>query len=51
MVEALAITFLEDWELETGEGLTQQAESGDAHPQTTGWLGRDPGGPLGIPAA
>jgi len=32
-VEALAITFLEDWELETAEGLDKLAETGDARPQ------------------
>ncbi len=32
-VEALAITFLEDWELETGEGLEKLTENGDAHPR------------------
>jgi cardiolipin synthase A/B len=31
-VEALAITFLEDWELETGEGIEQLRETSDAHP-------------------
>ena len=31
-VEALAITFIEDWELETGEGLEQLRETGDARP-------------------
>jgi len=28
----LAVTFLEDWELETGEGLDKLAETGDVHP-------------------
>jgi cardiolipin synthase len=32
VVEALAITFLEDWELETGESVERLAETGDAHP-------------------
>ena len=31
-VEALAITFLEDWELETGEGVERLRETGDVHP-------------------
>ena len=31
-VEGLATTFLEDWELETGEGIEEVAESGDIHP-------------------
>ncbi len=31
-VEALGITFLEDWELETGEGLNQLEAHGDVHP-------------------
>ena len=31
-VEALAITFLEDWELETGEGVDRLRETGDVHP-------------------
>ena len=31
-VEALAITFLEDWELETGEGVDRLVATGDAHP-------------------
>jgi cardiolipin synthase len=31
-VEALAITFIEDWELETGEGLEQLRQTGDARP-------------------
>jgi cardiolipin synthase len=30
-VEGLAITFLEDWELETGEGAEQLVDTGDAH--------------------
>jgi cardiolipin synthase len=30
-VEALAITFLEDWELETGEGVGRLRESSDVH--------------------
>jgi len=30
-VEALAITFLEDWELETGEGVEQLRRIGDVH--------------------
>jgi len=30
-VEGLAITFLEDWELETGEGVDKLAETGDVH--------------------
>ncbi len=29
IVEGLAVTFLEDWELDTGEGLEQLRESGD----------------------
>lgn len=32
-VEALAITFLEDWELDTGEETEQLKVEGDAHPQ------------------
>jgi cardiolipin synthase len=32
-VEAMAITFLEDWELETAEGVPRLASTGDAHPQ------------------
>ena len=31
-VEALAITFLEDWELETGEGVDRLGQTGDVHP-------------------
>ncbi len=31
VVEALAITFLEDWELETGAGVHSLADKGDAH--------------------
>jgi cardiolipin synthase len=31
-VEALALTFLKDWELDTGEGLERLAGTGDAHP-------------------
>jgi cardiolipin synthase len=31
-VEALAITFLEDWELETGVGVERLRESSDVHP-------------------
>jgi len=31
-VEALAITFLEDWELETGDGIEKLAKTGDARP-------------------
>ena len=31
-VEGLAVTFLEDWELETGEGLEQLAKTADVHP-------------------
>jgi cardiolipin synthase len=30
-VETLGITFLEDWELETGEGLDRLQETGDVH--------------------
>jgi cardiolipin synthase len=30
-VEALGATFLEDWELETGEGIERLRETGDAH--------------------
>lgn len=30
-VEALAVTFLEDWELETAEGLEHLAKTGDIH--------------------
>ncbi|MBI2826867.1 MAG: cardiolipin synthase [Planctomycetia bacterium] len=30
-VEALAVTFLEDWELETSEGLERLRETGDVH--------------------
>jgi cardiolipin synthase len=32
-VEGLAVTFLEDWELETGEGLKRLAETSDVGPQ------------------
>ena len=32
VVEGLAITFLEDWEMETGEGVAKLAETGDARP-------------------
>lgn len=32
-VEALAITFLEDWELETGEGVAKLAAAADVHPR------------------
>ena len=31
-VEALAVTFLEDWELETGEGIEQLRDTADIHP-------------------
>src|SRR5690606_32892190 len=31
-VEALAATFLEDWELETGEGIERLAATGDLRP-------------------
>lgn len=31
-VEALAVTFLEDWELETGEGIERLGTTGDVHP-------------------
>jgi cardiolipin synthase len=31
-VEGLAVTFLEDWELETGEGVERLAESGNVRP-------------------
>ncbi len=30
-VEALGVTFLEDWELETGEGIAKLRETGDVH--------------------
>jgi cardiolipin synthase len=30
-VEALAVTFLEDWELETGEGIERLKDTGDIH--------------------
>ncbi|MGD9647603.1 MAG: cardiolipin synthase [Pirellulales bacterium] len=30
-VEPLAITFLEDWELETGEGIEKLSQTGDVH--------------------
>ncbi|HVU88959.1 MAG TPA: cardiolipin synthase [Pirellulales bacterium] len=30
-VEALGVTFLEDWELETGEGIEQLQQTGDVH--------------------
>ena len=30
-VEALAVTFVEDWELETGEGIDRLRETGDVH--------------------
>jgi cardiolipin synthase len=30
-VEALGVTFLEDWELETGEGIEKLRKTGDAH--------------------
>jgi cardiolipin synthase A/B len=30
-VEALAVTFLEDWELETGEGVERLTDTGDIH--------------------
>ncbi len=32
IVEGLALTFLEDWELDTGEGLDQLRETGDVRP-------------------
>jgi cardiolipin synthase len=31
-VEGLALTFLEDWELETGEGVERLQQTGDVHP-------------------
>jgi cardiolipin synthase len=34
VVEALAITFLEDWALESSETVEQLAETGDVHPLT-----------------
>jgi cardiolipin synthase len=48
-VEALAITFLEDWELETGEGIERLRETGDAHPRAasgTALVQVIPSGPL-----
>jgi len=32
-VEGLAATFIEDWELETGEGIEKLAKTSDIHPQ------------------
>jgi len=43
-VEALGITFLEDWELETGEGLEKLRATGDVHRL-------DPCGPATVQAA